>query len=501
MTDFDLLYAVGQVEDRYILESRRRPPKAKFPWKQVLAACLVLAALGGVGRWVWFRGSGSAEQTGTAGETVQATVPPKNPAEQNPGITETGEYPVDLLAAAEYPASVGWEQYDDLSRQWQDNQVSDSTKTALNSFAYSTAAAVLQGNGKSGCYSPLSLYQTLAILASGAQGQTQSELLSLLGQPDVETLAQETGKLYRVNYFDNEINQLKIANSLWLDDTTADGSKVDYRQDWVLSAAANYYASVYQGEFSQEDTALALGQWIADNTGGQLHPDPEELGFDENTVMAIVNALYYKTQWVNPFGEGSTATGDFTTQSGQKVSADFMHTTEESAYYLETEEYLKSSLGLDRGQMTFVLPKEGVDVDSLLTEEKLWEIFENGDYQKADVIWSIPKFETSTTYSQLAETLQRLGVTSAFDAQGADFSGISSDTPLYVGKIQQGTHIAINEDGVEASAYSMAEMEAGGMEPEECPQIEMNLNRPFLYLITANDGSILFLGVVRNPGE
>ena len=94
-----------------------------------------------------------------------------------------------------------------------------------------------------------------------------------------------------------------------------------------------------------------------------------------------------------------------------------------------------------------------------------------------------------------------LGVTSALDPFSADFSGIS-DTPLYLGTAQQGTHIAINEDGVEAAAYTMIGMEAGAEPPEEEPRIiEMNLNRPFLYLITANDGSTLFIGVVRDPAN
>jgi serine protease inhibitor len=42
-------------------------------------------------------------------------------------------------------------------------------------------------------------------------------------------------------------------------------------------------------------------------------------------------------------------------------------------------------------------------------------------------------------------------------------------------------------------------MMCGASEPEELPVVEMNLNRPFIYLITANDGSTLFIGVVRNP--
>ena len=510
MTEFDLLKYIGEADDAYIMDSRRRPQKRKPRWPYALAACLLVVVLAGGGTALFqLRNMGTAEKSTPSQEALlqESTVETAEPSSQVsvPGetqTTETGEsYGVNLLADAVYPEAIGAEDYEAASTLWQENQVSEETKTALNTFAYSTAAALLQDSEESGCYSPLSLYQTLAILASGAQGQTRDELLSLLGQSDAETLATEAGKLYRVNYFDNEVNKLRIANSLWLDETAGDGQKISYNQDWVLSVAANYCASVYGAEFSQEDTALALGQWIADNTGDMLHPSPETLNFDSNTVMAIVNTLWYKTPWAEPFEESETETGDFTTETGATVETEFMHRTDMSGSYIQTEEYTKSYLQLNQGKMILVLPQEGVDIDRLLTEEKLWEIFENGDYDSGEVVWSIPKFETSTTYSELAETLQSLGVTSAFELGTADFSLISDDVPLYVGQIQQGTHIVIDEEGVEAAAYSLASMEAGEGEPEELPTIEMNLNRPFLYLITANDGSTLFLGVVRNPTE
>lgn len=510
MTEFDLLKYIGEADDAYIMDSRRRPQKRKPRWPYALAACLLLAVLAGGGTALFqLRNTGTAEKSASDQEellqvSTEETAEPSSQGAvpEEAETTETGEtYGVNLLAAAEYPEAVGAEDYEAASAQWQENQVTEETKTALNTFAYSTAAALLRDQEESGCYSPLSLYQTLAILAYGAQGQTRDELLSLLGQSDVETLASEAGKLYRVNYFDNEVNKLRIANSLWLDETMGDGTEITYNQEWVLSVAANYYASVYGAEFSQEDTALALGQWIADNTGDMIHPTPETLNFDPNTVMAIVNTLWYKTPWAEPFEESETETGDFTTETGVTVETKFMHRTDMSGSYIQTEEYTKSYLQLNQGKMILVLPQEGVDIDSLLTEEKLWEIFENGDYESGQVVWSVPKFETSTTYADLADTLQSLGVTSAFQLGVADFSLISEDAPLYVGQIQQGTHIVIDEEGVEAAAYSLASMEAGEGEPEELPTIEMNLNRPFLYLITANDGSTLFLGVVRNPTE
>ena len=59
------------------------------------------------------------------------------------------------------------------------------------------------------------------------------------------------------------------------------------------------------------------------------------------------------------------------------------------------------------------------------------------------------------------------------------------------------THIAVNEDGIEAASYSFAGILAKEGVPDEVAEVDMNLNRPFLYLITAQDGSPLFMGVVR----
>jgi serpin B len=171
-----------------------------------------------------------------------------------------------------------------------------------------------------------------------------------------------------------------------------------------------------------------------------------------------------------------------------------MHQTNDTGYYIRGEGYTKSYLRLYSGDMIIVLPEEGVDVDDLLTEEKLWEIFENGDYRSGEIRWSVPKFQTDTQLD-LSDTLKSLGVTTAFSLN-ADFSEIST-SGLYLSSIRQGTHIALDEEGVEAVSYTAAaNVEAA--EPDEDPTVvEMNLNRPFIYLITANDGSPLFLGVVR----
>lgn len=508
MTDFELLRYIGQADDKYIMESRRRPKK-RSPIRrylpQLVAACLVLCVAGyavSAGMLSWRSGSGStSEATSAAAEDApaEAEAPAEAPAEEieaegtDPAESKpVSAYDVTLLSSAQYPQAIADTDYDGLHEQWTQNVVSDDTYASVQAFSFATAAKALQNGETSGCFSPLSLYQALAVLTDGAQGQTQAELLSLLGMPDLDTLREQSSLLYRRNYFDNDMDRLIISNSLWLDETTSDGTSIDYSRDWVMNAATNYYADVYQAEFSQPDTAQAMGAWIAEKTGGFLHPT---LDIDDSTVMSIVNTVWYKSQWAYQFDAAETTTGDFTTDSGEVVQAEYMHKTSEQSIGFQTEEYTKGEIAMSIGHMVFVLPQEGVDVDSLLTEEKLWEIFGRSDYDSADMVWSIPKFETTVTYS-LGEALTDLGVTSAF-RDSADFSGIS-DTPLFVSQVRQGTHISLNEDGVEAAAYTDMSF-AGAEPPKEVPTIEMNLNRPFIYMITSRDGSPLFIGVVRDP--
>lgn len=500
MTKLELLEYIGEADDKYILESRRRPKAKKANWPMALAACAMVAVmLGTGGLLLWNRSREPdpeeyATMEGQLSDLSQASAAGLEEIPETGAPKPVSAYGLTPLAQAQLPEAIAYDDYEKASDNWMENQVTEDTHYALKAFAYSTAAKVLPGQTESGCYSPLSLYQALSVLASGAEGSTQAELLSLLGQPDMETLQDQSGKLYRVNSAENGADVLRIANSLWLDETAADGTPVSYKQEWVLSAAMSYYADVYQAEFSEPETGEALGAWIAEKTGGFLQP---RLNFSDDTLMAIVNTLWYRSHWREEFNEQLTETGDFQTGVGETVSTEFMHKTDSLGNYVQGENYIKSTLGLSRGYMEFILPDEGVDVDSLLSEESLWDIFENNETDRAEVRWSVPKFETDVTYD-LGEMLQSLGVTTAF-TDAADFSAIS-DTPLFVSNVQQGTHIALNEEGVEAAAYTVAVLAGAEAPMEEAPPvIEMNLNRPFIYRITADDGSTLFIGVVRNP--
>jgi serpin B len=89
-----------------------------------------------------------------------------------------------------------------------------------------------------------------------------------------------------------------------------------------------------------------------------------------------------------------------------------------------------------------------------------------------------------------------LNIHSAF-RRDADFSGIT-DGIAFISGIKQETCISIDENGVEASAFTNIAY-AGSAMPED--NAEMILNRPFIYGIIAPRGTLLFIGVCGNPSE
>lgn len=66
----------------------------------------------------------------------------------------------------------------------------------------------------------------------------------------------------------------------------------------------------------------------------------------------------------------------------------------------------------------------------------------------------------------------------------------------FVSEVQQNTHIAIDENGVEAAAFT--EVRYVGSAPPQ-GRVDMIFDRPFIYGITAENGTLLFVGVCENP--
>lgn len=367
-----------------------------------------------------------------------------------------------------------------------ENPVDDEFLNAVNNFSYKTASQILSASNENSNYSPISLYYALSVVSSGAKGETVNELLSLLGISDQEKLSAECKKLFSQLYTDNKIGQLKIANSLWLDD------QATFKKGFIKNAAENFYATSHKVDFKNSDTGKAMAKWVSDNTKGTITPEFEA---NPNQILSILNTIYFYDQWSDKFYEDNTQNDLFYLPDGSTVNYDFMNQTKNCADFTQGNGFSRASLGLKNGgKMVFILPDEGVSTKELLsTPEKLKSTFESGEENFVRVVWKIPKFNFGSKFD-LVDNLKILGLKSCFE-DSANFSGIT-DQSSYINNIRQETHVGIDENGVEASAFTEIQLEGTSFVEDSK---DMILNRPFIYAITANNGVLLFVGVCENP--
>lgn len=392
-----------------------------------------------------------------------------------------------------YPEAYAYGDFDTLKQVRDQNPIEDEFIKALNEFTYKTSANILTEAGKNINYSPISLYYALSLAASGAEGETEDQLLALLGVSDKEILSEQCGNLYCRLYKNNQVGKLKIANSLWIDDEFG-GKPIIFKDEFVRQAAENFYASSHRVDFAKDETAREMADWISINTNGKLNPRIE---INPNQILSIINTVYFYDQWIDRFDKSETVEDTFNLLNGSEVKVDFMNNTYGSAGFARGKDFTRASLGLkNSGEMVFILPDEGVSPYELIaSSEKMKETFEGGESFVGEVVWKIPKFSFGSSL-KLGNMLVNLGVTSAFK-EDADFSGIT-DHMAYITDVIQETHIGIDEDGVEATAYTQVNF-FGAMPPNG--RADMILDRPFIYGIITHDDTILFIGVCENPAE
>lgn len=378
---------------------------------------------------------------------------------------------------------------------------------ALNDFARDSAVLLSESFSGNSCYSPLSLYFSLALTGSGAGGSTKEEFQHVLYDKSEGWAQEQCGKYYRQHYHDNEQSKFWLANSLWLD------GRFSFGKDFISGAEDNFYSSLFQADFTDPTLSSEMTNWVSENTNGLLNPEFE---FEDDQLLSIINTVYYNAQWSNQFFQEYNTEEDFHKADGSTVTAEFMHTGESFGYAYEGNNFTRASLSLRGGdEMIFILPDEGVSTEELLADP---EAFENMFFPKAyeeftscQLRWSIPKFSFACEYD-LKDTLIGLGLEKAFDPIFADFSNMGR-AELYLSKVKQGAHIGIDEDGVEAAAYTEIAQDAGAAAPPD-KIIEMKLDRPFLFAILSSDASrditwenrnetmsssLLFLGVCGDP--
>ena len=347
-------------------------------------------------------------------------------------------------------------------------------------------------------FSPFSISMALGMTEMGAAGNTASEMKAVLRIPDEESawhgalggLGADIGSGLHCDY------DLAIANQLF----AQQGFPI--HEEFLSGVLEAYGAPVESLDFLGE-TELArvhINDWVSDLTNEKI-PDLLKPGIlTPDSVMVLVNAIYFKGDWLQPFEESATdEDGVFTQDDGTEVNAAIMRGEIDEARYAELEngQLLELPYSGDELAMVLALPEPGLSLaefEDLLTAEDML----NWGQQLADtpVFVSLPRFEMRSSAS-LMESLIALGMVDAFSGVAADFSRMTDPSfGLYISAIVHEAYVKVNEEGTEAAAAT-----AVVASPSSVPDYPtFNAAKPFLFQIQDRlTGSVLFMGRVVDP--
>ncbi|MBU1320000.1 MAG: serpin family protein [candidate division Zixibacteria bacterium] len=385
--------------------------------------------------------------------------------------------------------------------------------SAHNAFGIQLFKEIVQQDQDKNIFiSPASAAMALAMVYNGADGVTRDEMARVLELEGItlEQINQANLALDSLLECKDTSVELSVANSVWMTD------EFEFKKDFLDRTEAYYDAEITSMDFKRPGAHKLINDWTAEKTRDKIR---EIIGpIDENAIMFLLNAVYFKGIWKYQFREENTREQDFTLLDGSIKQHPLMSLRGEFDY-TESPNFqaIRLPYGEGRFSMLVFLPASDFGLerfhDSLTAENwiewgrRLWR-------REGTII--LPRFKLEYE-KQLNDALKALCMITAFDKVDADFSKMweqsrkrnystgflmEGDTNVYIHEVRQKTFLEVNEKGSEAAAVTVVEMRGFAPTSVQMPvrPFVMTVNRPFFCAIVENtSGLILFMGSIVDP--
>jgi serpin B len=355
-------------------------------------------------------------------------------------------------------------------------------------------------------FSPVSVSIALAMTYAGARGPTAAELVRTLHFTlPHDRLAPVMGALLCELNAAHSGYQLHVANSLWA------------QQGYLflpgfLSVMRNDYGAGFNEvdfETATEAAREAINRWVELETNNRIQNLIKPGLLSSDTRLALVNAIYFKSDWQTPFERRQTKEELFHVSAARATKAPMMHSAQGFNYldggtFQALEIQYKSAGGRWNGELSMIvfLPKRvgGLQaMEQAMTASNTKQWMAQLRYEP-EVVLTLPRFKMTQQF-ELSDTLAAMGMPLAFDQLAADFTGMTEKREFYISEVIHKAYIEVNEEGTEAAAATgviICGAAAGRGRPR--PPIVFRADHPFVFLIRDNrSGSILFMGRVTDP--
>ncbi|XP_032084632.1 heparin cofactor 2 [Thamnophis elegans] len=344
---------------------------------------------------------------------------------------------------------------------------------------------------------PVGISTAMAMVSLGLRGPTREEVFNILGFEDFVNTSSTYDYLTIHNLFHKLTHRLfrrnfgytlRSVNDLYIQ-----------RQFSILSEFKDnmkkyYFAEAQLADFSDptfiknaNERILKLTKGLIKDALVNVHPD---------TLVMILNCLYFKGTWENKFPVEATHKQTFRLNEKETVKVPMMKI---KASFLATEDNELDCRVLQLPyvgniSMLIVLPYKLSGLKALenqLSPQVVERWQKSMTNRTREVV--MPRFKLEKSYD-LIETLQEMGIVELF-TPGGNYSGISEEK-ITINKFNHQGTITVNEEGTEAASVTTV-----GFMPLSA-QIRFVIDHPFLFMIYEHRTScLLFLGRVANPSK
>ena len=358
----------------------------------------------------------------------------------------------------------------------------------LNGFFDKLTSNLIDGS-KSGVVSPVNIYMALSLLAECTEGSSRRQILDVLGVSDMQELREQAKLIWLFNSKDDKYGRSLLANSVWL------SSGLPVKELCVNYLKNDHYASTFNGDFTDNNYVTALKQWLSDQTNGLLDNSINELEIPADTVAVLASTLYYKAKWQNLYRE--TESGTFKGKNGN-TDCTFNKKENKDSYIYRGDCFTAYAERLSDGNTVwFFLPDDGKSTSDVIKSGVTAFISSGITGSNCDVTVRMPDFDVDYNESIL-EKLIELGISDCANVDKADFSALTDDETVYLGKAVHAARFKADGEGVEGAAFTAMVLERNG-EPVNKPKYDFTLDRPFVFAVV-NRGVPLFVGCVNDLG-
>lgn len=359
----------------------------------------------------------------------------------------------------------------------------------MNGFAFRVFSHLSKHNNhRNLLISPLSLTMAIALLHNGADGKTAQELAELLGIDKIEVETANTayaalrGELERRGH-------LSIANSLWAQ------QGVIVKQDFIESSQKFYAAAVANLNFADSNARSVINDWVKHKTKGKIGEIVRSGDLDANTILILLNAIYFKGVWKQKFSPDNTKEASFTISDGKSKVQPMMAQSGVYEYY-QSQDFQAIELPYSDGDISAIvfLPDEQSSLSNFLQRLDLPKFQQwRSQLSRMSGDLELPRFKIEYEES-LIDALTTLGLKVALSDR-ANYQKIC-DGLLTISEIRHKAFMEVNEQGTEAAAVTAVNVQRALI----VQKFKMVINRPFFCaILDRKTGVILFMGSIWEP--